>query len=743
MDFGLAKPKVSIGAQAVSPFTPSTPTMNLATLTSASSPLTQKGSIVGTFQYMAPEVLQGTEADARSDIFSLGCVLYEMLTGRRAFEGKSQLSVFTAILEKDPDPVTTAQPLTPQMLDLIIRGCLAKDPGERFQSAHDVAINLRSVASLRSVPEEKESTRTPNKIVWTVALGIAVVMGAIAGFLLRYPSLSSPSVRAVINPPPDTHFRLTSDAAGPPVLSPDSSYVAFTATGTDGKIALWVRPMNGADARQLPDTTDAIFPFWSPDSHSIGFFANGKLRTIDVNGTTGQTLCDAQLGRGGTWGPNGEIIFSPSPISSLMQIRASGGSPSLLTKLDMSVYSSHRWPTFLPDGKHFLYFAMHHDPSKVSNNGIFYASLDGRENRLILHSQSNAIYAAGFLLFNHGDQLMAQPFNASKGELSGEPQSVSSGVLNDVSTWRTSASATDRGLLLFGNGISGGVQLVWMDRTGKELSVAADNLQNLNFARLSPRGDRVALTLDSGVNDIWSLDLARGVRTRLTFGPTGNTFPVWSPDGKWVAYSSMRASGSGIYRKPSDGTGSEELIVPDSNGIFFAPTDWSHDGKTLFFSPNTFTQKEVGVWTMSVDGDRKPRQIVPNATFATLSPNGRWLAYSSSESGRTEIYVEAYGGGQGKWQVSANGGQIPHWSSDGKELYYFDLTQSILAVPVKEAGGALEFGAPQNLISRWTVLTIPFYSVSPDGKRILMERVSQQVNQPVTLMTNFTAGLKR
>ncbi len=742
MDFGLAKPKVAIGAQAVSPFTPSTPTMNLATLTSASSPLTQKGSIVGTFQYMAPEVLQGMEADARSDIFSLGCVLYEMLTGRRAFEGKSQLSVFTAILEKDPDPVTSTQPLTPQILDLVIRGCLAKDPGERFQSAHDVAINLRSVASLRAVPTEKESSSESKRVVWYAAVA-AAFLGVVAGFLIRHAGSSAPNVRAAINPPPGTHFRLTSDAAGPPTLSPDGAYVAFTATGVDGKISLWVRAMNGADARELPDTTDAIFPFWSPDSRSIGFFASGKLRTIELNGTTGQTLCDAQLGRGGTWGSNGVIVFSPSPISSLMQVSASGGAPSQLTKLDVSVYSSHRWPAFLPDGKHYLYFAMHHDPSKVSNNGVFYASLDGHENRLVLHSQSNAIYAAGFLLLSRGDQLMAQPFNASKGELSGEPQTIASGVLNDVSTWRTSASATDSGLLLFGNGSSGGVQLVWMDRTGKELSVAADNLQNLNFARLSPKGDRVALTLDSGVNDIWSQDLARGVRTRLTFGPTGNTFPVWSPDGKWVAYSSMRASGSGIYRKPSDGTGSEELIVPDLNGVIFAPTDWSHDGKTLIFSPNTFTQKEVGIWTASLDGDRKPREIVANATFATLSPNGRWLAYNSSESGRAEVYVEAYGGGQGKWQVSANGGQIAHWSADGKELYYYDLTQSLVAVPVKEAGGALQFGAPQTLISRWTVLTIPFYSVSPDGKRILMERISQQVNQPVTLMTNFTAGLKR
>jgi len=743
MDFGLAKPKVTIGSQAVSSFTPSTPTMNLATLTSASSPLTQKGSIVGTFQYMAPEVLQGAEADARSDIFSLGCVLYEMLTGHRAFEGKSQLSVFSAILEKDPDPITSTQPLTPQMLDLVIRGCLAKDPTQRFQSAHDVAINLNSIASLRSVPMEMASTHAASRRLWYAALAGAIVLGIVAGLFLHHSAPSAPSVRAAINPPPNGHFRLTSDAAGPPTLSPDSAYVAFTATGADGKISLWVRAMNGADARQLPDTTDAIFPFWSPDSRSIGFFANGKLRIIELNSTTAQTLCDAQLGRGGAWGPGGVIVFSPSPISPLMQISANGGSASPLTKLDISMYSSHRWPAFLPDGKHFLYFAMHHDPSKAANNGVYYASLDGRDNRLVLHSQSNAIYAAGFLLYSRGDQLMAQSFDPGTGKLSGEPQSVSPGVLNDVSTWRTSVSATDSGLLLFGNGSSGGVQLVWMDRTGKELSVAADNLQNLNFARLSPQGDRVALTLDTGVNDIWSLDLARGVSTRLTFGPTGNTFPVWSPDGKWVAYSSLRASGGGIYRKPSDGTGSEELLVPDSTGAIFAPTDWSHDGKTLFFSPNTFTQKEVGVWTISLDGGRKPVEIIASATFATLSPNGHWLAYSSTESGRTEVYVEAYGGGQGKWQVSANGGQVPHWSGDGKELYYFDLTQSVLAVPVKEAGGALQFGAPQTLVSRWTVLTIPFYSISPDGKRVLMERVSQQVNQPVTLMTNFTAGLKR
>jgi Tol biopolymer transport system component len=281
-----------------------------------------------------------------------------------------------------------------------------------------------------------------------------------------------------------------------------------------------------------------------------------------------------------------------------------------------------------------------------------------------------------------------------------------------------------------------------MDRSGKELGVAADNLQNLQYARLSPEGNRVSLTIDSGMNDLWSLDLARGVRTRLTFGPTGNTFSVWSPDGNWIAYSSLRATAGGIYRRRSDGTGAEELLVPDSGGIVFAPSDWSRDGKTLFYSPNIFTQKEDGIWAVSVQGDREPRKVLDHGANATLSPDGRWLAYNSNESGRVEVYVQAYGGGQGKWQVSSSGGQVPQWSADGKELFYFDANQSLLAVPVKEAGGALEFGAPQTVVKQWTILTLPFYSVSHDGKRVLMERVTQQVNLPVTVITNFSAGLR-
>jgi eukaryotic-like serine/threonine-protein kinase len=742
MDFGLAKPEMAISSQAVGPFTPSTPTRTLASLTSAASPLTQKGSIVGTFQYIAPELLQGAEADARSDLFSFGCVLYEMVTGRRAFEGKSQLSVFTAILEKDPEPISASQPLAPPMLDRVVSGCLAKDPADRIQSAHDVAMDLGWVDALRSAPPDPESFPTPasSYVPWFAAVAVAIVLGTLAGFFLHRPAPSAPSIRAVLNPPPGGHFRLTDDAAGPPVLSPDGAFLAFTAT-VDGKTSVWIRPMSSNDARSLPDTSDAIFPFWSPDSRSIGYFAGNKLKTIEIDGGASQVVCDVTLGRGGSWGPGGVIVFSASPVSALWQVNASGGAPAPLTKLDASQHTSHRWPFFLPDGKHFLYFAIHHDPSKSSNNAVYYASLDGRENRLLIHAQTNAIYAAGFLLFGRGDQLMAQPFDPAKGELSGQAQAVSSGVLNDVTTWHMDASATDSGVLAFGNGTSGKVQLVWMDRTGQQTGIAVENLQNLQFARLSPQGDRIAVVLDSGINDIWTLDLAHGVRTRLTFGPVANTSPVWSPDGKWVAYASLRSGVAGIYRKPADGSGAEEMLMSDPDGTGMMPSDWSRDGKTLIYSTGLLTGNQI-IWALPLGGERKPRLVVEHAVNGTLSPNGRWLAYTLF-SGQAEVYVVAYGGGQGKWQVSPNGGQVPQWSKGGNELYYFDGTQSISAVPVKDLGNTLEFGASQTLVSQWTILTLPFYSVSPDGKKLLMERVSQQVSQPLTVVTNFIAQLRK
>ena len=567
-----------------------------------------------------------------------------------------------------------------------------------------------------------------------------MVAGA-AGMLLYRPAPKVQSIRAVINPPDKTTLNLTGDIAGPLVLSPDAANIAFVATGADGKSALWVRPMNSLEARPLPGTERAIFPFWAPDSRSIGFFADGKVKTIDLNGDAQQAVCDSQLGRGGAWLPDGTIIFSPGPSQPIVRVSATGGTPAPITKIDNDQHTSHRWPVVLPDGKHFLYLALHHDPSKAANNALYYASLDGRENRMLFRSQSNAIYADGYLLFARGDQLMGQAFDPSSGTLSGAPRSVVKGVVTDPSTWHMNVSATDSGLLVFSSGGSGDLQLVWLDRIGKQIGTVVDKAPGLQAARISPQGDRMALQLDVGENDIWVLDLARGVRTRLTFGPVANTGPIWSPDGKWIAYVSRRVDKFGLYRKRTDGSGTEDVLAIVDRPIL--TTQWTHDGKYLLYNQRSADSSHGEIWSLPLEGDRKPTLVQSHGTSGQISPDGRWLAFSSNESGVAEVYVVAYGGGQGKWQVSANGGTIPQWSPDGKQLYYMDSVSSILTVPVKESDGALQFGAPQTLVDRWTIVGLQFYDVAPDGKRILLDRVAQQVSPSVTVVTNFAAELSK
>ncbi len=740
MDFGLAKPVglPTVASGTVPAFT-ALPTMSGP---SPMSPLTTAGSIVGTIQYMSPEQIEGKEADARSDIFAFGSVLYEMAAGKRPFEGRSQISLASSILEKEPEPIGALKPQTPTAFEHVVTTCLQKNPEERFQSAHDIKLELQWAATEKPATAAAAAEPAPARrpLGWVAVAIVALLLGTVAGFLLHRPSAPAESIRTVIDPPPGTTFHLTNDTAGPPVLSPDGAAVAFTATGTDGKTLLWVRAMNSPDTRPLAGTEGAFFPFWSPDSRSVGFFADGKLKTIDLSGGSPAVVCDAALGRGGAWGAGGDILFSAGPTSPLMRVSATGGTPAEFTKIDTEQHSSHRWPFFLPDGKHFLYLALHHDPSKSGNDTVYYASLDGKENRLLLHSQSNALYAGGFLLFSRGDQLMAQGFDPAKGTLSGDAQSVAKGVMNDSSTWHMDVSAADNGLLIFGSGGSGDLQLVWMDRHGKQAGAVATKLTNLQYARLSPQGERVALQIDTGVNDIWVLDLARGVRTRLTFGPVANTSPVWSPDGRWIAYFSLRNGRSTIFRKPADGSGAEETLLTDDQPIF--PSDWSQDGRTLlYFRGPAGAPREI--WGLPLQGERKPFMVLPRGAMGRLSPDGHWLAYISAESGTVEVYVVAFGGGQGKWQVSPSGGTIPQWSRDGKELYYFDNTFSVMAVPVKAAGGALQFGTPQAIANRVTIVSVPFYDVSSDGKQILLEQLAQQVSQSVTVVTNFAGALKK
>ena len=744
MDFGLAKP---LGMQAAPSGSGAAPPSFTAAATlsgpSPLTPLTMAGSIVGTIQYMSPEQIEGKEADARSDIFAFGAVLYEMVAGKRPFSGKSQISLASSILESDPAPISTVKPQTPPAFEHVVTTCLQKNPEERYQTAHDIKLELQWIAADKSSPVAAPVTPVPSRsrerVGWAAALVAAIVLTAAAAVLFYHPAQSARSIRAVIDPPEKTTFDLTGDSAGPPVLSPDGIYVAFAATGADGKTALWVRPTNAVEARELPGTDSATFPFWSPDSRSLGFFADGKLKTVDLEGGSTQIVCDAPLGRGGAWGADGVILFSPAPTAPLMRTSASGGTPAAVTKLDTALQTSHRWPFFLPDGKHFLYIALHHDASKAGNNILYYASLDGRENRPLVRAQTNAVYAGGFLLFGRGDQVMAQPFNPSTGTLSGEPQNVAKGVMNDSSTWHMDASASNDGSLIFGSGASGDLELVWMDRSGK-ISTIANKLPDLQSAVLSPQGDRVALQMNAGQTDIWVLDLTRGVRTRVTFGTVWNVSPTWSPDGKWIAYSSAQNGHFAICRKPSDGSGAEEclLTVEQQPGL----TDWSRDGKYLLYSLPVPGGPLRQIFALPLEGERKPSVVVERGAGGKLSPDGRWLAYQSAESGRFEVYVTPFGGGQGKWQVSANGGQYPRWSKDGKELYYMDLTYNLFAVPVTNAGGALQFGAAEKLITNWSAPQV-FYDVSPDGKKFLLDRVEQQVSQSVTVITNFTAGLKK
>jgi eukaryotic-like serine/threonine-protein kinase len=749
MDFGLAKPlglaNSGTGSNAAPPSFTAAVTLSGP---SPLSPLTTAGTIIGTIQYMSPEQIEGKEADARSDIFAFGAVLYEMTAGKRPFEGKSQLSLASSILEKDPDSILALKPHISPAFEYIITTCLQKNPEDRYLAAHDIKLELQWLAAEKPTAAASAPTQTapPPKqslVFWIAGLVFALALGAVAGFFFRRPAPVAQSIRTVINPPENTTLKLTGDTAGPPVLSPDGASIAFTASGSDGKNAIWVRPINLLEARQLTGTDNAIFPFWSPDSRSLGFFADGKLKTIEIDTGLTQIIADAPFGRGGAWSSRGEILFSPNTQTPLMRVSATGGVPSPLTQLDLPEHTSHRWPVFLPDGNHYVYLSINHDPSKSSNNMLYYASLDGSENRPLFHSQSNAVFAAGYLLFARNDQLMAQAFDPSNGTLNGDPQIAVKGIVNDGSTWHMDASACDSGLLIYGSGGAGDWQLVWVDRATRQVTPIIEKLPNLQFSTISPQGDRIALSIDTGTMDIWTFDLARGVRTRLTFGPIQNGFPVWSPDGKWIAYVSDRNGRSNLVRKPSDGSGAEEIFLTDQQ--IFIPSDWSRDGKYLIYSLGPVGTSDI--WALPLEGDRKPTMVVQHAgntgvAYGRLSPDGRWLAYMSNESGGAQIYVVAFGRGQGKWQVSVNGGTQPQWSKDGKELYYLDHAYNLFAVPVKEVGGALQFGSAQTLVTNWSAPQV-FFDVAPDGKKILFDRISQQVSQSISVVTNFTSTLKK
>ena len=741
MDFGLAKQSGPAPLAAA-----------LTEMTMEQAKLTGDGTIVGTFQYMAPEQLEGKEADARTDIFALGEVVYEMATGKPAFSGKSRASLIAAILTTDPPSISELQPLAPSTLERVVRKCLAKDPDDRWQSASDLASELNwildsgSETGMNVPPATSQRTRR-ERVVWAIATLALCAAAVMATVYVRPTTQPTGVIRSAIPLEDGASPVWTGDFAGPAVLAPDGSALAFVAPREQGAPLLWVRLLNASHAHALPGTDGAIFPFWSADSRSLGFFAGGKLKTVSIEGGTPSEVCDAAGGRGGTWNAQGTIVFAPAYQTALVQVPASGGIPKAVTVLNISKHDSHRWPHFLPDGKHILYLALTHNRPRDPNDGIYFASLDGKENRLLVTAYTNATYAAGRLLFMRGSELMAQSMDPETGNLRGQAERVAEDVLVDGTIWRAGFDASGPGLLAYASGGLIPVEAAWYDSTGKKLGTASEKVFNLNSVRLSPDGTRLATEAGDANSEIWINELNRQVNARLTFGSGASSTPVWSPDGRWIAYGGTRGENN-LYRKASNGMGEEELLLA-GDGMNRLPSDWSPDGKSLLFGVGDFASSGQ-IWMLPLEGDRKPVPVVQGnfvAASARFSPDGHWLAYNSTESGRPEVYVMPFGSGAGKWQVSGAGGALPVWRHDGKQLFYWSLDNTLVSVPIQVKIDGIEVGTPHALFRLRSPLgnvgLISPYDVTADGQRFIVIETPEQASKPITLVTNWTSELKQ
>jgi Tol biopolymer transport system component len=719
--------------------------------------LTQEGTILGTFQYMAPEQLEGRETDARTDIFAFGGTLYEMATGRKAFSGSSQASLISAILRDDPPPISQVQPMSPPALDRVVRGCLAKDPEDRWQSAGDIRKQLKGIAEgseagLAVPGVARRKGREP--LAWlgfAAAASAALVLGLL---LLRQRPAPSARFEASILPPEKNQFVFR---GSPPAVSPDGNRIAFTAESAEGVTRLWVRPFSSASAQALPGTEGASRPFWSPDSRSLGFFAGGKLKRVEATGGPPQTLADAPSGRGGTWNRDGVILFSPNVQSPIYRVSSSGGATVSVTSLGPGRGEfQHVWPTFLPDGRHFLYtgfLGAEARPTEI--NGFYVGSLESKEVKLLHSGRGNVAYAPsskpsrGHLLFMRGSTLLARPFDAGRMEFNGEAAPVAENVLFFGAQGSGTFSVSDNGLLAYQTGALGDPsRLQWFDRTGK----AAESIGSVavhTHPRISPDGRRVVsavLDVQTALLDLWLHDLPRRVSTRFTFEPAVNVFPVWSPDGGRIAFASNRKGRHNIYLRATSGSGEDEVLLPPA-ATFRWPSDWSPDGELIAFQASS-AQGNTGLdlWIFSfTDRKERPFLATPFQEWSPqFSPDGRWIAYTSDESGKPEVYVRPLADSSGKWQISSGGGAYPRWRRDGREIFYIAPDKTLMAVEV-QTGSAFEAGAPKPLFRTQirSTDTGSQYDVSADGQRFLINTIVPEEQSAITVVQNWTAGLKQ
>jgi Tol biopolymer transport system component len=733
LDFGLAKPLATAGARTVSGASV------LATEAQVSQPLTERGTILGTFQYMAPEQLEGGDADARSDIFAFGAVLYEMATGRKAFTGKSQASLIGSILRDDPAPISEVAPMLPPALNRVVRTCLAKDPEHRFQTAHDIKLQLEWIAeggSQAGVPAPVVARRkNREKLAWGIAAAALVTAAGLGfGFWKRTPPPKH-TMRFDVDVPADV------TGLDAPKISPDGRILAFDATDSSGKHRIWIRPLNALQAHALAGTEGTRRPFWSPDGRYLAFVADGKLMKVDVAGGPPQKICDAPTAADGTWGLDGVILYDGTGLDPIQRVPASGGVPTVMVKPDAARKETQiGWPEFLPDGKHFLYMAI---TQKSSESMYRIASLDGKENRPFAPAQSMVTYVEpGYLLYLRDRTLVAQPFDAKALKTTGEPLPLAEKVGSDsVGLGRFSVSR--EGTLAYRTGDTTD-RMVWVNRDGKELETIGDPAQ-YHDPVFSPDGRRLAYDLidpRNGKWDIWVRDLGRNVSSRFSFSEGDAVCPLFSPDGTRIAY----AVNTDLFEKAADGQGAETPLGVKSAEQKIA-SDWSRDGKYIAYAMQA-KDTNWDVWILPTFGDKKPFPFVKtnfSELWPSFSPDGRYLAYQSNESGRQEIYVQSFPGPGGKWQISAEGGVEPHWSDDGKELYFRAADQMIVAVPVT-SGATFEAGTPKALFSTHLDTGLSrnrFMPARSGGRFLLVATPARETMAPTTVVLNWMADLGR